>query len=61
MQSDGDCEPAAARAREREVELLVEHAPVRRLRQLVGGGEDGELAVRLLQAALDGLQVGDVR
>ena len=58
---DGDGEPAATRACEREVELLAEHAAVRQLRQLVRAGEHGELAVRLLQAALDGLQVGDVR
>ena len=57
---DGDGEPAATRAREREVELLAEHAAVRQLRQLVRAREHGELAVRLLQAALHGLQVGDV-
>ena len=58
---DGDGEPAAARACEREIELLAEQTAVRQLRQLIRAGEHGELAVRLLQAALDGLQVGDVR
>ena len=53
--------PAATGAREREIELLAEHAPVRQLRQRVCRGEHGELSVRLLEGALDSLQVGDVR
>ena len=51
---------ATPRALERQLELLCELAPVRKLRQLVGRGEHRQLAIRLLESPLDVLQVRDL-